>query len=164
MRRLIAVGAIAGSLAVAGPPAGAIAQPHHAAAVPIRAFDTKLLSLINHKRSTKHLRAYRLSPKLWRISHTWAKHLAARHGLSHNPNLGAQIHRQCGGHPAFAENVTFASGTVAPSTILTEHLSDAPHRRNLLSATYRVVGVASVRETYKGQKAEFNVIDFARSC
>jgi uncharacterized protein YkwD len=165
LRRLITVGAIAGALATAAPPPGATALPHHSAAVPVRAFDTKLLSLINHKRSAKHLPAYTMNPTLWKIAHKWAGHLAAKQQLSHNPRLTTEVHNQCGGRPAPAENVTFATGSeVHPATILAEHLSDAPHRRNIYSATYRVVGVASVKGKYHGQNAEYNVIDFARSC
>jgi uncharacterized protein YkwD len=66
--------------------------------------------------------------------------MAAHHSLQHNPNLGSQVH----GWRALGENV--GCGAREPG-IQRAFMGSAPHRSNILSRTFTLVGIGTARDS-----------------
>jgi uncharacterized protein YkwD len=97
------------------------------------------------------------------IAHAWAVKLAKAGSLSHNPRLEADINAVCPNWTAIGENVAISKSKKA-SHVFAQYMHSPPHKANLLDASYRQVGFASVKVVTHGHLRIFNVMDFANHC
>jgi uncharacterized protein YkwD len=152
---IVAVSGGVGATAAAAP------ANHH---THVRSFDKKLIALTNQARATAKLDALKSNPKLWKIAHAWAKHLAAKSELQHNPKLTKEINRHCPNWTSAGENVGYVTNGV-PHDLFTGYMNDPAHRANILDTGYKQIGSASVKTTNAdGEAVEWNVTDFAAGC
>jgi uncharacterized protein YkwD len=171
LRSAVIAVAAAASLGAAVVPAGASASHHasghHAsgrhAAARVRSYDNHLLSHSNHARTSNHRHDYKMNPKLWKIAHRWAKHLAATGTLAHNPRLASQITKSCPSWTAIGENVGVVYGGGA-NQLFQAYMHSPEHRANILDPHYTKVGIATVKVTVNGQLQQWDVMDFGNHC
>jgi uncharacterized protein YkwD len=161
--RATAIAAVAAaSLAVAATPVGASAAPG-AHPDQVRHYDQTLLAHSNSARAAANRRDYAMNPRLWRVAHAWAKHLAATGVLEHNPNLVPELGKACPKWTAIGENV----GVVYDESLdqlFQAYMHSPPHRANILDKRYSEVGFATVKVTRNGQVQQWDVMDFANHC
>ncbi|MBV9485324.1 MAG: CAP domain-containing protein [Frankiaceae bacterium] len=162
-RGLIATVLVAGLAVATATPTAATPHPGHG--VKVRSFDQQLLKKVNHARKAHHLAAYTFSPTLWKIAHSWAKHLAADGALSHRANLTTVVQQKCSKHSKAGENVAFVSGgTGQLKALYHQYVADKAHRANVFSDTFTHIGIASIKKTVGGQVQEWSVMDLATRC
>ena len=114
-----------------------------------------LLRYTNYERGKAHLPPVRVSLCVkGRFADTWARHLAARHALSHQSLT--PIMSQCHGNAA-GENV--AKGNVTPQRMVAMWMASPGHRANILSTRYNAIGVGATRGS---DSAVYGVQDFIR--
>jgi len=164
-RRLrgVAIAAVtAASLAVAAIPSGAAATPGvHAAKV--RSYDMNLLADSNGARSSDHRHHYTMNPRLWKVAHKWAEHLAKTGVLEHNPKLELKLTRACPAWTAIGENVGVVYGD-SVNELFQAYMHSPPHRANILDKHYSQVGIATVKVKVNGQIQQWDVMDFGNHC
>ncbi|MDQ1705528.1 MAG: hypothetical protein QOF18_1894 [Frankiaceae bacterium] len=94
----------------------------------------------NHARDYHDRREYRVRDGLNDVAQNWADWMAAHHSLEHNPNLESQVH----GWQSLGENVGRGG---SESAIQRAFMRSAPHRDNILSRSFTLVGVGTARDS-----------------
>jgi len=94
------------------------------------------LTRLNQERADHGLRALTLRTDLTSVAQRWADHMAATGTLSHNPSLATQVTNW----QVVGENV--GEGSTIDS-LTTAFWNSAPHRDNILDASYRDVGIGT---------------------
>ena len=136
-----------------------IAAPAAVAGNTPESYAARMAQLINEARAAYGLRPVTVTSGTSRVALGWAQHLAAQQALSHNPRLAQQV--EANGSPNWtvvSENV--GSGYVEdPDAVFAAYLNSPGHRRNILDARMRFVGVAAV---FTGNTA-WDVMNFVDS-
>jgi uncharacterized protein YkwD len=100
---------------------------------------SRLRYATNNARDDHRLRDYGSARDLNAVAHHWAAYMAAHHTLQHNPRLTSQVHGWC----SVGENV--GVGTTA-TRVQRAFMASRSHRDNILSRTFRQVGVGTARD------------------
>lgn len=98
----------------------------------------QLTSATNHARVDHDRRSYSSASDLNRVAQRWAAHMASTRKLSHNPNYSEQV--CC--WSSVGENVGVGSSVAA---VQRAFMASSPHRANILSGTFREVGIGVSR-------------------
>jgi uncharacterized protein YkwD len=94
----------------------------------------------NHARAYHDRRDYRVRDGLNDVAQRWANWMAAHHSLEHNPNLGSEVH----GWRSLGENVGRGG---SENAIQHAFMASAPHRDNILSRSFTLVGIGTARDS-----------------
>lgn len=114
--------------------------PAHAApAAQPTAYERDVLKYTNAERAKRGLRPLALSTCGTYYARRWSAQMRARNTLSHQSL--SPIMRSCGGTRA-GENVAY--GNVSPARLVAMWMSSSGHRANILSTSYRTLGVGTV--------------------
>lgn len=151
LRRLrpLLVGLVVAAAAVAGPMA--VPTTAHAAGdtAPVASsFDTEVLAATNAVRRSHGLRPLRARSCPDRFASTWTRHLASRDAMYHQPLR--PIMRSCGLRTA-GENLAWRSGSMTATQVVSMWMASPGHRRNILTARFRFLGVDAWRSTDTGR-------------
>ena len=137
----------------------AVAAPAAFAGNTPDSYAARMGQLINQTRVAHGLQPVTVTSGTSRVARGWALHLAQQQSLSHNPQLAQQI--EANGSPNWtvvAENV--GSGYVEdPDAVFAAYMNSPGHRRNILDARMRFVGLAAV---FTGNTA-WDVMNFVDS-
>jgi hypothetical protein len=134
------------------------ALPAHASTTP-SSYGSQLVALINQARSQHGVPALTVTDGTSEVATSWTEQLAAARALSHNPNLQSDLESH--GSPnwtSYAENVGNASSSSA-TQLFNAYMNSAEHRANILSSSFRYLGVGVV---FTGSTA-WNTLDFVDS-
>lgn len=142
------VAALAAVLLLLAPATPASASITSVSGVRVNGAEARLVRLLNAQRVRAGLPALRLAPGYTDVARRWSRAMAARHTLVHNPRLAASV-SNAGGRTwrAIGENVAFG---YRPETVFTSFMGSAPHRANIMSGSYRYVGVGWVETGGRG--------------
>ncbi len=150
---VMAVGALSGALVTgAGPVAAAPSGGSAVASAPLalqtasaptglKKRETRLAALVNRARTKHGLKPYKVSLSLSKVAEGQARDMADQQRLFHNPRLTTEVHNW----RAIGENVAYTSTVSGAHALL---MGSAPHRANLLSSTFRQVGVGVVKDSH----------------
>ena len=158
--RLVAVTSVTAACLAAGVvPAAAAAPtvvPSTGRPVRLTSFEHDLLRLMNAQRTSLGLQALTITPCAEDFARRWAKVMARRDRLMHNPSLSSLwSSRNCGDASRLAENV----GLSGPSAgqLYAAFMASPGHRVNILNPRLRFVGIGSWR---RGGTV-FSTVDFS---
>jgi uncharacterized protein YkwD len=108
----------------------------------------------NRARANYDRHAYRVRDHLTKVAQSWAVWMARHREVRHNPNLESQVDNWC----ALGENVG-SGGT--ENGIQRAFMNSYYHRENILSTTFRQVGIG----TRRGSDGQLYVTEvFRRPC
>jgi uncharacterized protein YkwD len=149
LRALAVSAALAGALAA---PAGAQACGNvHADAnrASIKQVDVATLCLLNAQRHRRHLPALRVNRKLSLASARHARSMAAHHFFEHGDFVGRiRAVRYLAGARSWivGENIAWGSQRLGtPEAIVKAWMHSPPHRANILSRSFREIGIGVSR-------------------
>jgi uncharacterized protein YkwD len=136
-----------------------------------RALVRATLCVLNGERARNHLRPLRISPKLSRAARRHSHAMARRHFFSHTSLGGAsfvdRIRRT--GYLSnvrswrVGENIAYGSGgRSTPRSIGTAWMNSPPHRANILSSSFRSIGIGIALGTPVGGGGATYTTDFGR--
>lgn len=94
------------------------------------------LAALNNERTSHGLSPLTMRSDLTSVAQGWADHMAAAGVLSHNPRLQSQVSNW----QVIGENVGEGPSI---SSLTTAFWNSAPHRDNILDASYRDVGIGT---------------------
>lgn len=127
--RLSACGLVTVSLLTVMPVRSAVAGPQASAA---------FVDDTNNARARHDRREYAVRAHLTDVAQRWAEWMAEHQTLRHNPYLQSQVHNWS----ELGENIGCGPGEQA---IQRAFMASAPHRDNILSVSFREVGIGSAR-------------------
>ena len=173
---LAALAAVLVLLLVAAPSAsaaGACSAAAHASPSKAgkRALVRATLCVLNAHRARNNLRTLRLSPRLSRAARRHSRAMARRNFFSHDSLSGASFVdriRRAGylrGARSWSvgENIAYGSGRRStPASIGRAWMNSAGHRANILSRSYRAIGIGIAAGTPGGGGGGTYVTDFGR--
>jgi uncharacterized protein YkwD len=135
-----------------------------AGAAPMRSGERSVLAEMNRVRAEHGLAPLRFDSTLQRAARAHTRSMVARNLFSHG-DFAERMRRFGVRGPAMAENLAWGSGAAAsPRALVRMWLSSPPHRRNLLRAGFRRVGVGAMMGTFAGASgARVVTADFAGS-
>jgi uncharacterized protein YkwD len=111
---------------------------------PSEPYNAALLSALNSDRAANGLPPLTWSPKLSNQAGTWADHMAAVNSLSHQ-NLSALINSaDYQGYYTLGENIIVGPGGLSPAAVEAAWMNSPPHRANILSGAFNIVGIGYV--------------------
>jgi uncharacterized protein YkwD len=168
--RFAALAVVALGLWVAASPAGATS---HARAVSLSALDGGVLSDINDLRKQHGLAPLRLSTRLSAAARQHSMEMAARGYFSHDSANGSSFDRRIARYYPVAgtsywsvgENLLWSSPDVDAGGALEMWWNSPEHRKNMLSARWREIGISAVHVaaapgTYGGREVTIVTTDF----
>lgn len=174
-RPLLAVVAILAALLVAAPAASAARGCQSANAsvkkTSNRALVRATLCVLNAQRAQRHLRPLRLSRKLSKAARGHSRAMARRRFFSHTSPNGTDFLeriRRTGylsGARSWAvgENIAYGSGDRSTVRAIGAAWMDSPpHRANILSSSYRAIGIGIALGTPSGDAGATYTTDFGR--
>jgi uncharacterized protein YkwD len=131
-------------------------QRHHGSGVHASALESNLLKEINRTRAGHGLRALRWSRRLTAAANQHSASMAARGYFSHDSANGGAFWRRIAGYYGYrgyrqwsvGENLLWSSPDVSPDGALRMWMNSPPHRENLLSSTWREIGLSAVHSTH----------------
>ena len=104
-----------------------------------------LYQSLNNDRRANGLPPLTWSPKLSNTAGVWADQMS-RVGTLYHQNLGALISSPTYyGYRTMGENIIVGPGGMSPQGIENAWMASAPHRANILSGAFNVVGIGFVR-------------------
>jgi uncharacterized protein YkwD len=136
-----------------------------------RALVRATLCVLNAERARHKLRPLRLNRKLSRAAQRHSRAMAQRNFFSHNSLSGASFVdriRRTGylsGARSWSvgENIAYGSGSRStPRAIGKAWMNSAPHRANILSSSFRAIGIGIAMGTPGGQGGGTYTTDFGR--
>jgi uncharacterized protein YkwD len=165
---LLAVTAVSAAPALAGAAAcsGAGSSP---AKLGRAAVTRTTLCLLNQQRAAHHLRALRLDGKLGKAARGHAGAMVRQHFFAHNSRNGtpfdARIKRTgwMKSRRAYTvgENIGYGSGSLAsPRAMVAAWMRSAPHRANILSGRFRLIGIGVANGSPTGGGGATYATDF----
>ena len=126
----------------------------------LTSFDARLLYDINHVRASYGLRALVAAPGTTDVAHGWSCHMAATSTLAHNYRLGSALTTHGSRYwTTYGENVGMVSSTYGADSLFRAYMNSAPHRANILSRSYRYIGIWSKASGSR----RWNTLDFVGS-
>jgi uncharacterized protein YkwD len=129
------------------------------------------LCLLNAERTRRHLRALRLNPELSAAARGHSRAMVAKHFFSHTSPDGTtfvdRIRRSgyLDGARAWSvgENIAYGSGRLStPRAIAAAWMRSPGHRANILSSSYRSIGIGIASGTPGGDSGGTYTTDFGR--
>ena len=174
--RPLAVLAAVSALLTVGAPSASAAGGCHAANASVskaakRALVRATLCVVNSQRVRNHLRPLRLSRKLSRAARRHSRAMAHRRFFSHTSLSGASFvdRIRSTGYLARArswsvgENIAYGSGGRAtPRAIGGAWMNSPGHRANILSSSFRAIGIGIALGTPVGRGGATYTTDFGR--
>jgi hypothetical protein len=110
-----------------------------AADASVPSMESQLLALTNSDRARAGLAPLSSSSTLVSIARSWSAHMASTGQLAHDPSLASKV----SGWSSLGENIGYAySASQAESMFM----NSAPHRANILKASYNRVGIGISRD------------------
>jgi len=168
--QLLLLAACAAVLWAAASPAGAVSG---AGAVQMQSLESGVLASLNAFRRQHGLAPLRLSPALSRAARQHSLEMAARGYFSHDSANGSTFDKRIarfyalGGkrYWSVGENLLWSSPDVSASSALDMWLNSPEHRKILLTARWREIGLAAVHTqsapgTYGGREVTIVTADF----
>ena len=145
-----------------GATSAAVAPHADAASARLTDFDFRMLELVNNARTSAGLPALQAHTGLTNLSLYWSGQLAdgaTNYVLQHNPNAFQQtLSYGASNRTAWAENVAkWSPVSVTADAIFNAYWNSAGHKANIMGASYRYVGIASVTAA---NGASFNTMTF----
>ncbi|HZG94016.1 MAG TPA: CAP domain-containing protein [Mycobacteriales bacterium] len=127
---------------------GAFARPAEAfttsSGVRLNSVEARLVSRINAARVARGIPALRVAAGYSDVARRWALTQATQQRMYHNPNMVSQL--QASGGSAWrsiGENVGYGYGADADG-LFQAYWNSAPHRANILNASFRHIGIGWV--------------------
>jgi uncharacterized protein YkwD len=136
-----------------------------------RALVRATLCVLNAERARHRLRPLRLNRKLTRAARRHARAMARHRFFSHNSPGGASFvdRIRSTGYLSGArswtvgENIAYGTGRRStPRSIGRAWMNSPPHRANILSSSYRAIGIGIVARTPTGGRGGIYTTDFGR--
>jgi uncharacterized protein YkwD len=151
---ICAVVAVLAALFVAAP----------ASAAPMTSGERSVLAEMNRVRAQHGLGPLRFDATLQRAARAHTRSMVARNVFAHG-DFASRMRRFGVRAPFLAENLAWGSGSASsPQALVQMWLNSPPHRRNLLHAGFRRVGVGALMSTFSGASgARVVTADFAGS-
>lgn len=127
------------------------------------------LCLLNRERGAHSVRALRLDSRLGRAAGGHAKDMVGKHFFAHESldgsTFAARIKRtgwmRSRRSYTVGENIGYGSGSLAtPRAIVAAWMHSAPHRANLLSRSFRLIGIGIAGGAPSGGGGATYVTDF----
>jgi uncharacterized protein YkwD len=139
------------TLAAAVLASSAVAAPARTAAA-LTPLESGVLVQLNQLRAQHGLAPLRLSPKLTAAAHAHSEQMAADGYFAHESADGSEFWRRvkqfyASGHWQYwsvGENLLWSSPDVSPSGAIKLWLGSPEHRKNMLTARWREIGVSAV--------------------
>jgi len=159
------------SVPTASAAGGCAAANASASAATKRALVRATLCVLNAQRARHQLRPLRLNRRLSRASQRHSRAMAEHRFFSHNSLSGASFvdRIRSTGYLSGArswvvgENIAYGSGSRStPRSIGTAWMNSAPHRANILSSSYRAIGIGIASGTPVGRRGGTYTTDFGR--
>jgi len=101
-----------------------------------------LFNELNADRAGNNLPPLTWSPKLANQAGTWAAHMSSVGTLYHQ-NLGALIDSSdYVGYRSLGENILVGPGAMTPDNVESAWMASPPHRANIASPAFNIVGIA----------------------
>ncbi len=127
-----------------------------------KTFDAQLIALINTARTAAGVPRLVEATGLTRLSVWWSTKLqsgSTGYQLQHNPDAWTMVTTYgAANRQSWGENVAWSSSTATSAQqIFTAYMNSPGHKANILSATYRFVGMGTVA----GAHGLFNTTEFA---
>jgi uncharacterized protein YkwD len=125
---------------------------HQGSGVHANRLELSLLREINRTRATHGLRALRWSRRLRAAANQHSASMAAKGYFSHESANGGAFWRRIAGFYGWrgyrqwsvGENLLWSSPDVSPGGALQMWMNSPPHRENLLSRTWREIGLSAI--------------------
>jgi uncharacterized protein YkwD len=136
-----------------------------------RALVRATLCVLNAERARHRLRPLRLNHRLSRAAQGHSRAMARKRFFSHTSLSGASFVDRIrstgylyGAHSwMVGENIAYGSGTrSSPRSIGTAWMNSPPHRSNILSTSYRSIGIGIAYGTPRGSGGGTYTTDFGR--
>jgi uncharacterized protein YkwD len=121
-----------------------------------------LLRAINAARAAHGLAPVRIGVRLQHAAQAHTEAMLATQSLTHGP-FAERLRAFHVTAPTIAENLAFGTGTYASAQAFVQAwLASPPHRRNLLSPTFTLIGIGERAGTFQGlADAHLVTVDFA---
>jgi uncharacterized protein YkwD len=104
-----------------------------------------LFNALNHDRSVNGLPQLTWSPRLANTAGTWAHQMSNAASLYHQ-NLSALIASpDYAGYYTLGENILVGPGSMSAAQMEAAWMASAPHRANILSRSFNIVGIGYYR-------------------
>ncbi len=151
----------AAKTAVAGMAPAATALPR-AAYAQATSFDTQMIALVNNARANVKLPALVQAKGLTSLSVWWSTQMQSgktSYQLQHNPNAWTMVTTYgASNRRTWGENVAWSSSnSTTAQQLFTAYMNSAGHRANILSKSYRYIGMGTV----PGAHGLFNTTEFS---
>ncbi len=165
---LIAVTAVAAAPAMANA-AGCAGADRTPAQLGKRDATRATLCLLNRERAASGLRRLRLDGKLGRAAQGHARDMVAKHYFAHNSRSGASFStriKRTGWTRSrrswtVGENIAWGSGSLStPRAIVRGWMNSAGHRANILSRSFRLIGIGIAKGAPTGGSGATYATDF----
>ena len=98
---------------------------------------------LNQDRANAGLPPLSHSPKLDNLAGTWAWQLSVDNWLHHQDLAGWLYSPDFAAYWTLGENIIVAPGYMSPESLEAAWMNSAPHRANILSVNFNVVGVGA---------------------
>jgi uncharacterized protein YkwD len=127
-----------------------------------KTFDTQMIALVNNARISAKLPALVEAKGLTALSVWWSTQMQSgktSYALKHNPNAWTMVTTYgASNRRTWGENVAWSSSTsTSAQQLFTAYMNSAGHRANILSKSYRYIGVGTV----PGAHGMFNTVEFS---
>jgi uncharacterized protein YkwD len=168
--RAVALTALVLGLSIAASPAAATTEKP---ATAMAALEQGVLANMNALRRQHGLSALRLSPALGAAARQHSTEMASRGYFSHSSANGASFDRRIARYYgssgrrywSVGENLLWSSPDVDPADALKMWLDSPPHRKIMLTARWREIGLSAVHMTtapgtYGGREVTIVTVDF----
>jgi uncharacterized protein YkwD len=114
-------------------------------APPADSYQRALYNALNYNRIIGGLPPLTWSPKLANTAGTWAYQMSSANSLYHQ-NLSALISSPTyAGYRTMGENILVGPGSMSPNQVEGTFIASAPHRANILSGAFNIVGIGYYR-------------------
>ena len=125
-------------------------------------YRANLLAGINTYRAHHGLRKLSVNTNLQQAATAHSTNMATHHMLSHYSSSGVTWSQRIRwyGYKGSWIGENLAVGEWLPGGTLNAWINSAPHRANLLSGHYRVIGIGVVKGVYAGRWAYYITADF----
>jgi uncharacterized protein YkwD len=136
-----------------------------------RALVRATLCVLNAERTRHRLRPLRLNRRLSTAARSHSRAMAERRFFSHTSRNGASFVDRIRGTGylsgarswAVGENIAYGSGARStPRAISRAWMNSAPHRANILSSSFRAIGIGIASGTPSGRGGGTYTTDFGR--
>lgn len=115
--------------------------PDTAPGEPSNPYVRSVFEAINQDRAGAGLPPLTHSPKLENLAGTWAWQMSVDNSLHHQDLAGVLYSPDFGAFSTLGENIIVAPGNMSSAQLESAWMNSAPHRANILSRSFNVVGI-----------------------